>query len=104
MASAADLLKAMITTAIAEDLDIPTPSVAAGRPLVHPDPMVAAKAGLHMALREARISRIELGRQLGWTVSRVEQVLDPRHNSGMKQINQALAALGKRLLVSVQAA
>ena len=101
LAWAVDLLETMVSYRISEGLDLPRPSPAKGRPLAHLSPLSAAKAGLYMAMREAGVSRAELARRLGWHMPQVARLFDLRHRSRMDQIQQALATLGKRLIVEV---
>ncbi|MEO5370100.1 MAG: helix-turn-helix domain-containing protein [Magnetococcus sp. DMHC-1] len=55
-----------------------------------------------MAMQELGVSQADLGRRLGWHPPQVVRILDPRHNSSMNQIEMALAALGKRMTISIQ--
>ena len=61
-----------------------------------------AKVGLYQAMREAGIGKAELGRRLGWHGPQIDRLLDLRHRSKIEQIDQALRAVGKILVVSVQ--
>ncbi len=62
---------------------------------------MAAKAGLYRALRESGVSKTELARRLGWQYLQVQRLLDPHHKSGIEQLEQALRAIGKTLVVGV---
>ncbi|MBF0133952.1 MAG: hypothetical protein HQL75_15375, partial [Magnetococcales bacterium] len=99
---AEDLLETMVSSYIEKGLALPKASPAKDRPLVHLSPMTSAKAGLYMAVNESGISKAELGRRLRWHPPQVVRVMDPRHKSTMEQIDKALAAIGKRLVVFVQ--
>jgi antitoxin HicB len=65
---------------------------------------IAAKAALYMALGEAKISNSALARRLGCDEKEVRRMLDPRHATRIARLDAALVALGKLLVVSVQAA
>jgi antitoxin HicB len=84
---------------------IPAPSRPHGgcRMVPVPAPM-AAKAALHLALREAGLTRSDLAARLGCDEKEVRRLLDPRHPSKLPRLEQALAQLGKRLIVEMRAA
>ncbi len=54
--------------------------------------------------REAGITRSQLAARLGCDEKEVRRLLDPRHPSKLPRIEQALAQLGKRLVVEMRAA
>jgi len=63
-----------------------------------------AKAALYEAMLEKKIGRAELARRLHWHLAQVDRVLDFCHASKMEMVEAALAAIGLRLLVDVDAA
>jgi antitoxin HicB len=99
---AQDLLETMVSYHIAEGLDLPAPSSSRGRPLVHLPPLSAAKALLYRELRRSGISKAELARRLRWHMPQVMRLLDLRHKSGLDQIESAMRALGKTLVVEAR--
>lgn len=99
-----DALEEALCAAMAGHEDIPWPSPARGRPVVAPGTLVAAKAALYEAMRDAKISNVELGRRMGLAETEIRRCLDPRHKTKVDRIDAALAALGRRLIVSVDAA
>lgn len=102
LVSAADLLETIVSHRLAEGLDLPRPSPARGRPLVHLPPLAAAKALLNMELRRAGVSKAELARRLGWHMPQVMRVLDLRHKSRLEHIEAALRTLGKEIVVTIR--
>ncbi|MEO5350640.1 MAG: type II toxin-antitoxin system HicA family toxin [Magnetococcus sp. YQC-3] len=104
MEAAADLLETMISARIAEGIDLPLPSPAHRRPMVRPSSMTALKAAVYQTLRVEGITRAELARRLGWKWQQVAKLLDPRHRSRFDQLELALDALGRRIVVAVDAA
>jgi antitoxin HicB len=78
---------------------IPVPSAARGRPVVILPSLAAAKLALYAAMREARISNVELARRLGVTENVVRKLLDLDHRSHIGQVEAALGKLGVRLEV-----
>ena len=65
---------------------------------------MAAKAALYLALMEAAMSNVQLARKLGCDEREVRRMLNPRHPTKLPRIKEALEALGKRLVVSVEEA
>lgn len=102
LAEASDCLAEALAGRIRNKKEFPAPSPAHGRPLVGPDPVIAAKAALYQALAEAGITNVELGRRMGVSEVEVRRLLDPRHNSKIGRLDEALAALGKRVILEVR--
>jgi antitoxin HicB len=102
LCQAADLLEAMVATHMAEGSDLPVPSAPAGRPLVRLTPLVAAKAEVYRAMRAAGISKAELARRVGISPQQAQRLFDLHHASRLDQIQSALAALGRRLVVTAE--
>jgi len=102
---AADCLEEAIAGRIAGGRAIPKTSKAARgeRMIPVPAPM-AAKAALYLTMKEAGITNVELARKLGCDEKEVRRMLDPRHPTKLPRIQEALDALGKRLVVSVEEA
>jgi antitoxin HicB len=103
LGQAADLLETMVANYMAEGWDLPAPSAAAGRPLVRLAPLVAAKAELYHAMRAAGISKAELARRAGIAPQQAQRLFDIHHASRLDQIDAALAAVGRRLVVTTEA-
>jgi antitoxin HicB len=89
---------------MADRRDIPRPSPARGRPTVTLPALSAAKLALYRAMRQSGVTKAELGRRLGWHGPQIDRLLDLRHASRLDQIEEALRALGKRLVIDVRAA
>jgi antitoxin HicB len=105
LAEAADCLEEAIAGRIHRGENIPVPSrPLRGQRMVPLAPSMAAKAALYLALREARISKQELATRLGCDEKEVRRLLDPRHPSKLPRLQEALAQLGRRLVVEMRAA
>ncbi|MBB4301249.1 antitoxin HicB [Rhodobium orientis] len=65
---------------------------------------VAAKLAVWQAWKESGISKTEFADRLGVVKSEVQRILDPDHPTKLPKLEAALAVLGKRLVVSVEAA
>jgi antitoxin HicB len=105
LAEAADCLIAALRGYIELKRDIPAPArPRRGQPVVILPPLVAAKLALYQAMREAGLTRVALGQRMGLSEAAIRRLLDLDHRSHIGQVDAALAALGKRLLVEVRGA
>jgi antitoxin HicB len=102
LAQAADLLETMVANYMAGGWDLPEPSPARGRPLVRLAPLVAAKAEVFRAMRQAGIDKAELARRLGIAAKDIDRLFSIHHKTRLDQIEAALAALGRRLVIGVE--
>lgn len=99
---ASDLLVEIIAGAIAHDEEIPCPSDAGDGPSVAVPATLAAKVELYQAWRAERIPKAELARRMGITRQQAQRLFDPTYNSRISQLEQAMAALGWRLVVTAE--
>jgi len=104
LAEAADALEEALAALIEARHDIPPPSPPRGRPRVAPGAVMAAKVALYMALRQTGTNNMALARRLGVAETEVRRMIDPRHKTKIGRLEAGLAALGQRLVVSVEAA
>jgi antitoxin HicB len=105
LAEAADALDEVLSSYMAQRLQIPAASKARrGEFLVTPPADTAAKVALYTAMRASRLSNVQLARKLGIDEKEVRRLLDPHYGSKLPRIAEAVAALGKRLVVGVEAA
>ena len=101
---AEDLLEEMVLGAMAHNEDVPFPSAANGRTVVYLPALTAAKLEAYRAMRAAGLNKRQLADRLGWRPSQVTRLFDGRHASRLDQIEAALAVLGRRLVVTSDAA
>lgn len=99
-----DALEEALAALIDLKRDIPEPSPADGRPLAAPGALMAAKVALYTTLRATGTSNVALAQRLGVAETEVRRMIDPRHNTKIGRIEQALALFGQRLVVSLEAA
>ena len=105
LTQATDLLETMVADYMAENWDLPDPSPpTAGRPLVGLALLVAAKAELYRAMRKAGLDKTELARRVGISPQRTPWLFDIHQASRLDQIGAAMRALGRRLVVTSDAA
>ena len=102
---AADALEEAVAHRIRQGLEIPPPSRLKRRQhAVSLSAQMSAKAALYLAVREAGITKSALARRLGVVEAEVRRMLDPRHNTRLRRLEEALAVLGQRLVVHAEAA
>ena len=104
LAQAEDCLIAALGGYIEARRDIPRPSPGKGRPLVVLPALAAAKIALYCAMRECGVSNAALAGRLGTVEGTVRRLLDLDHRSHIGQVEAALHALGRRLVVATRAA
>jgi antitoxin HicB len=97
---AAAALATALSFYVDENRPLPTPGPAAGRPLVQVSLLAAAKLALRAALAEADVSQAELARRLGCDPKAVRRLVDLRHRSHVGEVEQALWALRRRVLIA----
>lgn len=102
--NAIDCLEEMLACCIGDRLPIPTPSAVPDgwAAEVAPGPVIAAKAALYQAVREAGITKVALAKRLDVDEKDVRRMLDPRYATKIPALDRALAALGKRLEITVR--
>jgi antitoxin HicB len=99
---AADCLEEAIAGRIRRGTELPVPSKIRHNQRLIPVPApTAAKAALYLAMRDAGISNVALARRLHVDEKEIRRMLDPRHPTKLPRLQQALAALGKQLIVRV---
>ena len=99
---AEDALATALVGYVHAQWEIPTPSQpVAGQELVAVPTVVAAKLALYSAMRAQRISNAELACQLGISESAVQKLIDPDRSSPIAQMQKALRAVGRSLMVEM---
>jgi antitoxin HicB len=104
MRQAADLLETIVASHLVEGWNLPAPSPARGRPLIALDPLLAAKTELYCAMRAAGLTTDRLAEHLGIAPLRAQRLLDPKHHSRIDELAAAFAVLGRRLVITSEAA
>lgn len=104
LSEAADCLEEALARCIDDGDAIPAPSPARGRPVVSPGALIAAKAALYEALGDANTTKSALARALDCDEAEVRRMLNPRHATKITRLERALAYLGRKLVVTVEAA
>lgn len=107
LSHAVDALETVLLAHILDRRNIPTPSPANGRPTVRPTLLGTLKVMLYLAMRERGWRKADLARALKLDPRQVDRLLDLRHASTVRQLEQALVVCGKRadvLMHSLEAA
>lgn len=102
---AQDALIVALSGYLDERRDIPQPSKpkAKQRIVVLP-PLIASKLAIYQTMRDQRVTQAELATRLNCDARHIRRLLDLDHNSRLDFIDAALHALGKKLVVDIQAA
>lgn len=101
---AEDALLVMLSAYMDDRQAIPEPSPLNGRRGVALKIAASGKIALYNALLAAGKRKTDLARLLNLTPFQVDRLLSLHHRSRIEQIETALAALGKRLVVEVREA
>ena len=105
LAMAEDALATALAGYVHENWTIPAPGeLRDGEELVAVPTVVAAKLALYSAMREQRITKVELAGRLGISESAVRKLANPDHRSHISQVTKALRAVGQTLVAEVVAA
>ena len=100
---AVDALESGLSFYVDARQPLPAPSKPKrGQKTVRPSAMECAKLGVYQAMTDQGIRKAELARRLGWHMPQVDRLFNLRHASKFEQIETAAAALGKRLVLSVE--
>ncbi len=103
--AAQDALLAALGGYINERRAIPEPSrPKRGQRLVFLPPLPAAKLALYQAMREDGVTNVALGKRLKISEAAVRRLIDLDHRSHIGQVEQALAALGRHLVIEAEKA
>ena len=103
LAQASDCLAKAIAGRIARGDEIPPPSRAnRGQHLIGVPLYLAPKLALYLAMRERGIPNTELARRLGVSETVVRRMLNPKRDTRPEKIQAALAAMGKRIVVTFE--
>jgi antitoxin HicB len=103
LAQASDAMDEAFAARIDDGEDFPEASAPRkGEYVVAPSSDLSAKAALYLVMKEAGISKAALARTLQVDEKEVRRLLDPHHPSKLPRMEEALRALGKRLVLCLQ--
>lgn len=102
-ASAVDALSTALRGRVDDGLAVPEPQAKApDLVFVAADPETALKIAIIAEVKAAGISKSELARRIGKGDTEARRILDPNHATKLGAMREALAALGKEIVVSVR--
>jgi antitoxin HicB len=103
IASASEALGLALRGVLLDERPLPQPKAAVkGLVPVAVSPETALKLAVIEAFREADISKSELARRMGRIETEARRILDPDHATGLPLLKNALAVLGKTVIVEVR--
>jgi len=104
-AAAADALESALSFYVADRKPLPAPSAARrGEHTIALSALGMAKTALHEAMLAEKVSRAELARRLSCHLEQVARLLDLTHASKFEQLERALAAVNRKMVVTAEAA
>jgi antitoxin HicB len=99
--NAAEVLSAMLAWRLDEAKDVPAPSQRVkGAAYIAPDARTQAAMLLRLARGERTLSDLARALETSWPA--VKRLEDPTHWPSLKTLERAAAALGKRLVLSLE--
>ena len=103
---AADALETMIAYNIRHGKPVPSPSQPKGRKyrMIELPAMVGVKTQLYIEFKVSGMTKTDLGRKLGIPKTNVDRLFNFKNHTRLDQLEAAFAALGRHLVISVQAA
>ena len=102
---AEDCLGVALTFYVDRREDIPNPGAPTDRQVLIRVPLIiAAKLSLYTAMRSQNITDGVLGKRLGVSESEIRKLLNLDHSSSITQVEKALEAVGRTLVLEDRAA
>lgn len=99
---ATDCLSEALASCILDNEEIPEPSKAEkGEVLVAPSALIAAKAALYVAARESGLNKTALAKKLQVSEAVGRRLLNPRYQTKIVNIDNALKSMGKTMVISM---
>ena len=100
---AAEVLESALLIYAEDGKQFPAPDAREGIPIVV-SAQTVAKLSLLAAFKQSGVTRVALAKELGKGETEIRRMLDPFHATKLPAIEEALKALGKRLVLKVEAA
>ena len=105
MDEAVDFLESILAHYVHYEKDIPAPSSPRRNEVqVSPSAVTAAQVALYSAMRQEKVAPRDLAKRLRVPVAEVRSLIDLANYPPLEAIERALAALGHRLTVALDAA
>lgn len=98
------LVSALSRSYVERRRELPPPGARTSGEILIPVPaLVAGKLALYSTMRRNRVTRVELARRLAVSVTTARRIVDPQHRSHIAQVERALRAVGRVLVVDDRA-
>ena len=91
-----------LRTCVKEHRDVPRPTASTRREAVELPLLIGAKLALYQTMRDQNVTNVALAKRLGTVEGTVRRLVDLDHRSHVEKVEEALALLGKRLLVEMR--
>lgn len=105
MSNALDALEVVLLTYAKDGRDLPADMPAMGDKMrIAPSAQVVAKLSFIEAFRKSGLTRVALAQRLGKGENEVRRMLDPYYGSKLPALEDAMRALGKRFVLTVEQA
>jgi len=101
LAHASDAIEEALAARIAHREPVPEGKRRRGGQFVAVPLQTAAKVALYRVMQDKGVRKAELQRRLAAHGPQIDRLLDVRHASRLDQIETALAAMGKRLVLDI---
>ncbi len=99
---AIDCLGEALASCILDNEEIPIPSqVKKGEIIIAPVALIAAKAALYVAVKERGLNKTTLAQKLHVSEGVGRRLLNPRYQTKIVNIDNALRMMGKRMVISM---
>ena len=103
--AATDALETALSFYVEDRQPLPAPSAPKrGEHIVQLSALGMAKTALYEAMLAEKVSRTELARRLSCHLEQVARLLDLTHASKFEQLERALAAVNRKMIVTTEAA
>jgi len=97
---AVDCLGEALASCIVDNEELPIPSTATvDEVLIAPPALIAAKAALYLATKDAGLSKTALALRLGVSEAVGRRLINPRYQSKIVNIEKAMAVVGRRMII-----
>lgn len=105
MTNAQDALEVVLLTYAKDGRDLPADVPATGDTVrIAPSAQVVAKLSFIEAFRKSGLTRVALAERIGKGENEVRRMLDPYYGSKLPALEDAMRALGKRFVLTVEQA
>jgi antitoxin HicB len=103
LTEAADAMDEVFAAYMQTSLPLPTPTKPRkGEYMISPPAETVAKAALHVAMKEAGLTKVQLAQRMGIDEKEVRRLLDPHYGSKLPRIAKAIGLLGRRLVIGLE--